>query len=97
MQMLKPLGKFVARVGLGLLIVAVFVFGVFPTGRYLDQRNDLDKARIDLEEIQAENSELQRRVDLLQSDPEIERVARDLYDLANPDDEVYAVLPPAGG
>lgn len=97
MQMLKPVGKFVARVGLALLIVAVFVFGVFPTGRYLDQRNDLDRARTDLEEIQAENNDLQRRVDLLGSDPEIERVARDQYDLVYPDDEVYAVLPPAGG
>lgn len=97
MQVLKPLGKFVARVGLALLIVAVFVFGVFPTGRYLEQRSDLDKAKVDLEELQSENFELQRRVDLLQSDPEIERVARDQYDLVYPDDEVYAVLPPAGG
>lgn len=86
-----------AKCGLGLLILAVFVFGVFPTGRFVDQREQLDDAELELKELLAENSELQARVDRLESDEEIERVARDEFDLVYPDEEVYAVLPPAGG
>ncbi len=88
---------FVARVGLGLIVLAVFVFGVFPTGRYLDHRDELERARAELTELRAENARLQQRVDRLESDPEIERVARDEYDMVFPGEEVYAVLPPAGG
>lgn len=87
----------VARVGIGLVILAVFVFGVFPTGRYLEHRSDLDRARRDLAELRAENARLQSRVDRLESDSEIERVARAEYDMIFPGEESYAVLPPGGG
>jgi cell division protein FtsB len=81
---------------LALVILAVFVFGVFPTGRYIDHRNDLDRARDELAELREENARLQARVDRLESDAEIERVARAEYDMVLPGEEVYAVLPPAG-
>lgn len=87
----------VARIGLGLVVLAVFVFGVFPTGRYLEHRSDLDRARRELAELQAENDRLQSRVDRLESDSEIERVARAEYDMTFPGEESYAVLPPGGG
>lgn len=86
-----------ARLGLAVVIFAVFVFGVFPTGRYVDQRQDLDRATTELEQLEAENADLRDRVRRLESDEEIERVARSEYDLVRPDEEVYAVLAPGGG
>jgi len=91
------MARLVARIGVGLVILAVFVFGVFPTDRFIDQREQLDKSQKELDELLIENAELQERVDRLESDEEIERVARDEYDLVYPNEEVYAVLPPAGG
>ena len=97
MRWLRPLTRFMARLGLAVIIFAVFVFGVFPTGRYLEQRQELDRATTELRLLEAENEALLERVQRLESDEEIERVARSEYDLVRPDEEVYAVLPPAGG
>lgn len=91
------MARLVARIGVGLVILGVFVFGVFPTDRFIDQREQLDKSQQELDELLTENADLQARVDRLESDEEIERVARDEYDLVYPNEEVYAVLPPAGG
>jgi cell division protein FtsL len=91
------MARMVARIGVGLIILGVFVFGVFPTDRFIDQREQLDKSQQELDELLTENADLQARVDRLESDEEIERVARDEYDLVYPNEEVYAVLPPAGG
>lgn len=76
------------------MILAVFVFGVFPTGSFLEQREQLQDAEQELLELQAENSSLEARVDRLESDSEIERVARNDFDMVLPNEESYLVLPP---
>ena len=72
----------------------VFVFFVLPSGRYVEHRQQLNDSRTELEALEAENTELGARVARLESDAEIERVARREYDLVRPGEEVYAVLPP---
>ena len=91
---LKTLTKFVARALLGVVILAVFVFGVFPTGSYVDQRNELDRAVDELEALERENENLESRVERLESDEEIERVARNEFDMVLPNEESYLILPP---
>jgi cell division protein FtsL len=84
----------VARALLGLVILAVFVFGVFPTGSYVDQRNELDRAVDELDALERENEKLESRVERLESDEEIERVARNEFDMVLPSEESYLILPP---
>jgi len=84
----------VARAVLTLVILAVFVFGVFPTGSYMEQRNELKRAVHELEQLEAENQGLQERVARLESDEEIERVAREEFDMQFPDEESLLILPP---
>ncbi len=91
---LRTLTTVAARALLGLVILAVFVFGVFPTGSYLDQRDQLHDAERQLVDLQNENRDLQLRVDRLESDVEIERVARKEFDMVLPQEESYLVLPP---
>ena len=79
---------------LGLVILAVFVFGVFPTGSYVDQRQQLDDAEDELTELQAVNEELEAQIIRLESDSEIEREAREEFNLVLPNEERYLVLPP---
>jgi cell division protein FtsB len=74
--------------------LAVFVFGVFPTGSYVEQRSELDRAVDELEQLEGDNDLLQRRVVRLESDEEIERVARQEFDMVLPDEESYLILPP---
>lgn len=83
-----------ARAILGVVILAVFVFGVFPTGSYVEQRNELNRAIDELEQLEADNHELRDRVERLESDEEIERVAREDFGLVRPQEESYLILPP---
>lgn len=93
---LRPAATIFARLGLGVVLLAVFVFGVLPTDRYVDQRQDLDRATVELDSLLEENRQLRVRVDRLGSDDEIERVARDEYDMILPSEEFYSVLSPSG-
>lgn len=77
-----------------MVILAVFVFGVFPTGSYVEQRNELNRAIDELEQLEADNHELRDRVERLESDEEIERVARQDFGLVRPQEESYLILPP---
>jgi len=86
--------KAAARAVIGIVILAVFVFGVFPTGSYVDQRNELRDAERELADLQEANAELVARVRRLESDEEIERVAREEFDMQLPDEESYLILPP---
>lgn len=93
-SVLKATTKFTARAIIGLIILAVFVFGVFPTGSYVEQRNDLKEAERELAELQAENADLETRVERLGTDAEVEREARAEFNMSNPDEESYLILPP---
>ena len=77
-----------------MVVLAVFVFGVFPTGSYVDQHNELNRAIDELDQLEAGNDELEDRVARLESDEEIERVARQEFDMVLPEEESYLILPP---
>ncbi len=77
------------------LTVGVMVLGVFPTRIWLDQRAAISAAETRLADLDAANTDRQARVDALQTDAEIERLAREEYGFAKLGEEVYHVLPPA--
>ena len=75
------------------LIGAVFVF-VFPTRTYLGQRASISHSEKQLEVLGEQNKDLEKRAEDLQSDAEVERLAREQYNLVKPGEQAYAVLPP---
>jgi cell division protein FtsB len=79
---------------LAILALAILAFAVFPTRQYLAQRSDAAQKRTTLEQLRAENAQLQAQVDALGTDAEIERIARSDYNFVRPGEETYAVLPP---
>ncbi len=95
-SILKTLTKFTARAVIAILLVAVFVFGVFPTGSYVEQRNELGDAEQELSELRSENAELEARVTRLGTDAEVEREAREEFNMVRPEEESYLILPPGG-
>jgi cell division protein FtsB len=74
--------------------VGVLFAGVFPTRTYLAQRASISHAERQLDVLGEQNAELQARAQKLQTDAEIERLARERYNLVKPGEEAYAVLPP---
>jgi cell division protein FtsB len=77
------------------LTVGIMVIGVFPTRTWLDQRAAVSSAQRELAELNADNEQRRARVAALQTDAEIERIAREEHGFAKVGEEVYHVLPPA--
>ena len=87
-----PLRRAVGALALVLAVLAV-LFVVFPTSAYLAQRRDLAETSARLELLVEQNRRLEERARLLQSDAEIERLAREQYNLVKEGEEAYAILP----
>jgi cell division protein FtsB len=76
----------VATAGLLLLLV-------LPTRAWLAQRSAIASAQHKLGIIEDENAKLQSRLKALQTPEDIEQVARAQYNLAQPGEKVFSVLP----
>ena len=76
------------------VLVGILFAGVFPTRTYLAQRASISHAEKQLDVLGEQNRDLQAQAKKLQSDAEIERLAREQYNLVKPGEEAYAVLPP---
>jgi cell division protein FtsB len=73
--------------------IAALAVYVFPTRTWLDQRAALAETSVELRELEAERAALEQRVAELDSDDQIEEIARSQYGLVKPGEEAYAVLP----
>lgn len=75
-------------------VVGLLFIGVYPIRTYLAQRSALSSKQQQLEVLRAQNARLDQRVQALNTDAEIERLARERYNLVRPGEEAYALLPP---
>ena len=78
---------------LGLGAVAILFLFVYPTSSFLRQRDDLNRARERLEVLRSETTRLDDATKKLQSDAEVERIAREQYGLVRPGEQSYVVIP----
>ena len=80
-------------------ILVILTCGVLaflaPTRTLLDQRKTAATAEQRLAELDQANADAQAQVDALQTDAEIERLAREQYGYAKAGEEVYHLLPEA--
>ena len=77
---------------MAVVVLGLFTF-VFPTRTFLAQRASISHAERQLEVLDEQNAELEARAERLRSDAEIERLAREQYNLVRPGEEAYALLP----
>jgi cell division protein FtsB len=89
----RRVGRLAALVGGGAALVAVLGVGVFPTRAFLDQRGEMGQAEERLAVLREQNEALEERLDALATPEEIERLAREQYNLVRPGEEAYSVLP----
>ena len=89
-----------ARIVVASVIFIGILFGaVYPTRTYLAQQRDLKAAHEKLALFKAQNGHLEAEAKRLESDEEIERIARARFNLVKPGEEAYAVVqvPPKPG
>jgi cell division protein FtsB len=75
------------------VVTAALFLAVFPTRTYLSQRREKNALTEQVRSLRKSNAALDHRVDELQTDTEIERLARSQYNLVRPGEEAYALLP----
>ncbi len=75
--------------------LALLVLVVFPTRSYLRERGNMNDAAHQLQSLNVQNRQLTDQIGRLNSDAEIERLARKDYGLVKPGEEAYAILPGA--
>lgn len=74
------------------LAAALFLF-VLPSRTYLAQRHSMSAAETRLQVFRAQNAKLAAEAAHLQSDADIERVARQDYGLVKPGEKAYLIQP----
>jgi cell division protein FtsB len=79
-----------------LALVGVLALAVFPTEALLAQRRERRQLDAQVAALAAQNAALQDRTAQLNTDAEIERLARQ-YNLVKPGEEAYFILPRPGG
>ncbi|MDE0803399.1 MAG: septum formation initiator family protein [Acidimicrobiales bacterium] len=79
--------------GFAIATMVVLALYVFPTRTWIDQRAAIAETESSLDAIAAEREALEARVTELDTDSEIELIARTQYGLVLPGEEAYAVLP----
>lgn len=79
------------------LVVAgiLFTFGT-PARTWYDQRQAIVAARERTAVLDEQSRQLQRRIDQVGTDAEVERIAREQYGLVKPGEEAFGILPAPG-
>lgn len=81
----------------GIVLVAGLFLAVFPLTTLLEQRNEMSETEAQLGRLRGQTQLLETRAEALQSDQEIERLARAQYNLVRPGEEAIALLPEPEG
>jgi hypothetical protein len=91
---LRRLARTIGLAGGGVCVVGVLAVFVFPTRTFLEQREATSESQRRLDVIEEQNKVMEDRIAELDDPGEIERLAREQYNLVLPGEEAYAVLPP---
>jgi Septum formation initiator len=75
------------------LVGSVASLLIVPSRAWMNQRREYAALQQKLEAVDAANAALEAKIDALQRPEEIERIARDRYNLVKAGDQVLAILP----
>jgi cell division protein FtsB len=78
---------------LAVLCVGLLFAFVYPTRTFLEQRDQMNRAKEQLSVLEDQNTKLTQQSKKLQSDTEIERLARERYGLVKPGERAFVIVP----
>lgn len=93
MTLLRRPGMLIVTL-LFLLVGAAFLTQLVPYQQILESQRQVETAKAQLTELQEENARLQADVDALQTDAEVEKLAREKLGYVKPGERAYVVLDP---
>ncbi len=74
--------------------LALTVSGILPFREMVSQQRQIDRAHEQLSALEDENATLTEDIEMLGTDAEIERIAREQYGLVRPGEIAYVVVTP---
>lgn len=74
--------------------LALTLSGIFPFRQLVAQQRQIERAGEQLHALTSENDRLEVEIAALQTDDEVERIARDQYGLVRPGEVGYVVVSP---
>lgn len=77
-----------------LAALALTVSGVFPFRQLIQQRRQVEAAQTQLESLVEQNALLETDLAALETDEEVERIAREQYGLVRPGETAFVVVQP---
>jgi len=84
-------------VAIAVLVAAVVTAaGIFPFRQLIAERRSVTQAQDTLLALRAENERLAGEVAVLETDQEVERLAREQFGLVRPGEAAFVVVAPAG-
>lgn len=86
--------RFVGPLLFVMSVVAVGALAVVPTKTFINQKKATAESEARLSSLQESTSRMQRELDALNRDDELERVARQQYGFVKPGEEVYRIIEP---
>lgn len=75
-------------------LVGVLMLAVFPARALMAQKNERRQVAARIHVLDARNQDLEGRRMALNTDTEIERLAREQYNLVRPNEEVFDIVSP---
>ncbi len=81
----------------GVSVLVVGALAVLPARTWLGQKDERNAVQAELDQVNADVERLDAMLDLLETDAEIERRARENFDLVYPGEESYRILEKAEG
>jgi cell division protein FtsB len=74
-------------------VVGALSLAVFPARTWLGPQQAISASKAELAELEEQVEALRGRVEALDSPEEIERLAREQYNMVRPGEEAYGILP----
>jgi len=75
-------------------LAGVLMLAVFPARALVAQHAERDQVAARIKVLDEQNRSLEGRAEALKTDAEIERLARQHYDLVRPGEEIFAIVAP---
>ena len=89
-SILRPLGYFSI---IAVSLFSLMLLGVIPVQELFEVRDTKDELLVELAKVEELNKSYRVSIDALNTDEEIERIARSEYNLVKPHEEAYYVVP----
>jgi cell division protein FtsL len=77
-----------------LLVGAAFLTQVVPYRQIIDSKQNVESAREELANLKAENSQLELDIEALNTDSEVEKLAREKLGYVRPGEKAFVVVDP---